>query len=251
MRVIPNRARQLLVLREMLAVQGGVAMSEAIRATVAAADGSTHLQDRLTAMIVSLPDQVVRQAQELLDSTASKYMTQIDQVANHFRNSAFAGPTTGWFQVFDITVDVAYNAVADLVDAKLATEPVDESKVTDLQISVQELINEIKAEETLDDETKNYLLEISLHLLQVLQRFRLFGSEGIVDLQGHFLATMYNFHPDLVPESEDGGDKSATAGRRFAKRLWQVYLSANVVSGLPVNIDAIASMAHLALSTGH
>lgn len=235
----------------MLAVQGGVAMSEAIRATVADEEGSTHLQDRLTAMIVSLPNQVIRQVQGLLGSTGSKYMTQIDQVSNHFHNCAFSGAVTAWFQIFDITVDVAYNAVADLIDAKLSIEPVDEAKVTDLQISVQELINEIQADETLDDETKSYLLEISLHLLQVLQRFRLFGSEGVVDLQGHFLATMYNFHPDLVPESEDDGDRPASAARRFAKRLWRAYVAANVVTGLPVNVHAIASITHLALGTGH
>jgi hypothetical protein len=235
----------------MLAVQGGVAMSEAIRATVAGEEESKHLQDRLTAMIVSLPNQVVTQAKDLLGPTADNYMTQVDQVADHFRNAAFAHSATAWFQIFDITVELSFNAVADLIDAKLAIEPVDESKVTDLQLLVQELIDEIQADETLDDETKSYLLEISLHLLQVLQRFRLFGSEGVVDLQGHFLATMYNFHPDLVSESEDDVDRPASAGRGFAKRLWQAYVAANVVTGLPVNVHAIASITHLALGAGH
>lgn len=153
-----------------------------------------------------------------------------------------------WFRVFDDNVMLAMNAVADLVEDRLRLQPVEAEKVVDLHSMVRTIIEEIKADPGLDDETRRYLLELALYLLQVLHRFDLFGSEGIVDLRGQFLSTVFNFHPELLREDTEGA--AAASGRRLFNRLWAATVAANTLTGLVVNADVLGGWVHLALNAG-
>jgi hypothetical protein len=150
--------------------------------------------------------------------------------------------------VFDEPVNLALGALGDLIDVQLKLQPLPTAPLTDLRSSVEELIAQIQDVEDLDDETRAYLLEVALHLLQVLQRLDLFGSEALVDLQGQFFATLVRFHPGLVGREDEGNETSE--GRRLAGRLWDAIETAVVITGLPANALTIAAATQLALNHG-
>ena len=219
-------------------------MIDALEALACEESNRPRLLDRLQLMILNLPTKAARQSVELLGDISADYAQQFQLVINHFRAVQWTATTENWLAVFDQHVTISIKSAAHLIDAHLASQPLDVEKMGDLQSSVRVLIEEIKADQSLDEDTKNYLLEVALHLLQVLQRFDLFGSEGITDLQGHFFSTLVNYWPELIPNGSDG--PSPSAGRKFVGRLFSFMQVANVTLGIPASIVAF----HLALAPG-
>lgn len=246
-----NRPRQLLLLRDALLGHRGKSLIDAFDALASEQGHPTRVQGHLLNMVIYLPQKAVDQSLRLLGQTAESYTPRVEQVVHHFRSQTFASQVDDWLRVFDsdATVELGLKALSDLVGLHLQLHPPDPEQVGGLRETVRDLIEEIKTEQSLDDDTREYLLEIAFHLLLIVQRLDLFGADGIVELQGHFLATMVNFQPDLA--ANGAADPTTSAGRGLAHRLWDATVKANVVVGLPSSALTIATVAHHALSHGN
>jgi hypothetical protein len=132
-----------------------------------------------------------------------------------------------------------------LIDTRLAISTAAASDTAELINSVQEIIEQLELTDDLDSGTRRYLLEVANHLLQVLQRFDVFGGEGVLEVQSKFLLVLTTFHADTFANG------AASPARSFGERLWNVMEKAVILSGVPANAFAISQIVSLALDRGH
>jgi hypothetical protein len=205
------------------------------------------LVDRLILLTLRLPSLATEQAKATLGPVADGYLPQLERVISHQLGRSLGGGCNDWIAVFDETATLALNALADMIDLRLGASSKVAVGVSDLVTTVEELIQQIRDAEDLDDESRSYLLEFSFHLLQVLQRIDIFGVDGVVELQGQFVAGLMHTHPDLVPPGHSSSDSEQT----LVERLWEAMNKAVVVTGLPANAYAITELTRLALGQGN
>lgn len=236
-----NRARQLLILRSLLTKASADAMHEALDRQCDVDGLSPAGRGRLLQLVVELPSLTLAQADEVLGELSVRYRGELEQIVVHFRRLAMASPVSEWLRVFDRSVEVAVMAVADLVDSRSICQPLVDERVVDLAAQAKQLIDDIEAEESLDETTRQQLLASAHHLQYLLRRLNLFGTEGVRTFEGDFLTWLINERPDLIPRTDQ---KDVTAEQSFSRRLWGIMAAAAVVTGL--TSDAIA-LGHVVL----
>lgn len=244
-----NRPRQLLKLADYLGPYGNNPMAVAL-GKLAVEDGieSDQVRSRLTTLVLWLPTMVKEQSERVLGSTAHKYTAQVDRVIQHFSGQAIAGGCNAWLSVFDVPAGLALGALGDLIEMRMQQTSPDVESLSTLSSSVEELIEQIRASDDLDDDVRHYLLTVAVHLRQMIEHYDIFGVDGIVDVQGRFVAEMFNRFPDLIPNGEPAEDEAPA--NRFTRVLWNLTCAAAVLTGLTTDGVAIANHVR-ALLPGH